>query len=55
MLQSGRVPNLRLEIEKFLAELEDVEAAIETGGSSYMKVYFLEDRGSRSRSLIRMK
>ena len=55
VLQSGRVPNLRLEIEKFLAGWGDVEAVIETGRSSYTMVDVLEEMGVGSRSLIRMK
>jgi transposase len=45
VLQSGRVPNLRLEIEKFLAGWGDVEAVIETGRSSYTMVDVLEEMG----------
>jgi hypothetical protein len=33
-IRSGRVPNLRAEIEKFLEGFESIEAVIETGGSS---------------------
>jgi hypothetical protein len=34
VLRSGRVPNLRSEIEKFLESGEVMEAVIETGRSS---------------------
>jgi hypothetical protein len=34
-IRSGRVPNVRVEIEKFLEGIEAVEAVIETGRSSY--------------------
>ena len=45
VLRSGRVPNLRVEIEKFLEGLEAVEAVIETGRSSYTMVDVLEEMG----------
>jgi hypothetical protein len=38
VLRSGRVPNLRAEIEKFLEGGEAMEAVIETGRSSYTMV-----------------
>ena len=38
VLRSGRVPNLRSEIEKFLEGGEAMEAVIETGRSSYTMV-----------------
>jgi len=44
-LRSGRVPNLRAEIERFLEGLEAVEAVIETGRSSYTMVDVLEEIG----------
>jgi len=44
-IRSGRVPNLRAEIEKFLEGSEAVEAAIETGRSSYTMVDVLEEMG----------
>jgi len=34
VLRSGRVPNLRAEIEKFFEGFEPIEAVIETGRSS---------------------
>jgi len=45
VLRSGRVPNLRAEIEKFLEGLEAVEAVIETGRSSYTMVDALDEIG----------
>jgi transposase len=45
VLRSGRVANLRAEIEKFLEGLEGVEAVIETGRSSYTMVDVLEEMG----------
>jgi hypothetical protein len=45
VLRSGRVPNLRAEIEKFLEGGEAMEAAIETGRSSYTMVDVLEEMG----------
>jgi hypothetical protein len=47
VLRSGRVPNLRAEIERFLEGLEAVEAVIETGCSSYTTVDVLEEMGGR--------
>jgi len=44
-IRSGRVPNLRAEIEKFLEGSEAVEAVIETGRSSYTMVDVLEEMG----------
>jgi hypothetical protein len=46
VLRSGRVPNLRSEIEKFLADGEAMEAVIETGRSSYTMVDVLEEIGN---------
>jgi hypothetical protein len=43
VLRSGRVPNLRAEIEKFLEGGEAMEAVIETGRSSYTMVDVLEE------------
>jgi hypothetical protein len=45
VLRSGRVPNLRSEIEKFLADGEAMEAVIERGRSSYTMVDVLEEIG----------
>ena len=45
VLRSGRVPNLRSEIEKFLADGEAMEAVIETGRSSYTMVDVLDEIG----------
>jgi transposase len=45
VLRSGRVANLRAEIEKFLEGLEAVEAVIETGRSSYTMVDVLDEMG----------
>jgi transposase len=45
VLRSGRVPNVRIEIEKFLEGLEAVEALIETGRSSYTMVDVLDEMG----------
>jgi len=45
VVRSGRVPNLRAEIEKFLEGIEAVEAVIETGRSSYTMVDVLEEMG----------
>jgi len=45
VLRSGRVPNVRVEIEKFLEGVEAVEAVIETGRSSYTMVDVLEEIG----------
>jgi len=45
VLRSGRVPNLRAEIEKFLEGLEAVEGVIETGRSSYTMVDVLDEMG----------
>jgi len=45
VLRSGRVPNLRAEIEKFLEGGEAMEAVIETGRSSYTMVDVLEEMG----------
>jgi len=47
-LRSGRAPNLRFEIERFLEGGEAIEVVIETGRSSYTIVDFLEDRKERS-------
>jgi len=44
-IRSGRVANVRVEIEKFLEGLEAVEAVIETGRSSYAMVDVLEEMG----------
>jgi len=44
-IRAGRVPNLRAEIEKFLEGIEEVEAVIETGRSSYTMVDVLEEMG----------
>ena len=44
-IRSGRVPNLRVENEKFLEGLEAVEAVIETGRSSYTIVDVLDEMG----------
>jgi transposase len=43
VLRSGRVPDIQVEIEKFLEGLEAVEAVIETGRSSYTMVDVLEE------------
>jgi len=45
VLRSGRVPNVQVEIEKFLEGLEAVEAVIETGRSSYTMVDVLDEMG----------
>jgi len=45
VLRAGRVANLRAEIEKFLEGLEEVEAVIETGRSSYAMVDVLDEMG----------
>jgi hypothetical protein len=45
VFRSGRVPNLRAEIEKFLEGGEAMEAVIETGRSSYTMVDVLEEMG----------
>lgn len=45
VLRSGRVANLRSEIEKFLGGLETMEAVIETGRSSYAMVDVLGEIG----------
>lgn len=45
VLRSGRVANLRSEIEKFLGSLETMEAVIETGRSSYAMVDVLGEIG----------
>lgn len=45
VLRCGRVPNVQVEIEKFLEGLEAVEAVIETGRSSYTMVDVLEEMG----------
>jgi hypothetical protein len=55
VLRSGRVPNFRAEIEKFLEGIETVEAVIEIGRSSYTMVDVLEEMGLQSRSPLRMK
>jgi transposase len=44
-IRAGRVPNVRVEIEKFLEGLEAVEAVIETGRSSYTMVDVLDEMG----------
>lgn len=43
--RSGRVANLRAEVEKFLEGLDEVEAIIETGRSSYTMVDVLDEMG----------
>jgi len=45
VLRSGRVPNLRSEIERFLEGGEAMEAILETGRSSYTMVDVLEEMG----------
>jgi transposase len=45
VLRSGRVANLRSEIEKFLKGLETMESVIETGRSSYAMVDVLGEMG----------
>jgi len=45
VIRSGRVANLRAEIEKFFEGFEVVEAVIETGRSSYTMVDVLEKMG----------
>jgi hypothetical protein len=45
VLRSGRVPNLRAEIEKFLEGGEAMEAVIETGRSSTTMADVLEEMG----------
>lgn len=45
VLRSGRVANLRAEVEKFLEGLDEVEAVIETGRSSYTMVDVLDEMG----------
>jgi len=45
VLRSGRVANLRSEIERFLEGLEAMEAVIETGRSSYTMVDVIEEMG----------
>ena len=50
-IRSGRIPNLRVEIEKFLEGREAVEAVIETGRSSYTMVDVLEEKGGSEAAL----
>jgi transposase len=45
VLRSGRVPNVQVELEKFLEGEETMEAVIETGRSSYTMVDVLEEMG----------
>jgi hypothetical protein len=45
VLRSGRVPNLRFEIERFLEGGKAMEAVIETERSSYTMVDVLEEMG----------
>ena len=45
MLKSGRVANLRRELEGFLLGIEEVKAVIEAGRSSYTMVDVLDDLG----------
>ena len=45
VLRSGRVPNLRFEIERFLEGGEAMEAVIETGRSSCAMVDVFEEMG----------
>ena len=52
VLRSGRVPNLRAEIEKFLEGGEAMEAVLETGRSSYTMVEKLYEK-SREAQFIR--
>jgi len=42
-IKSGRVANYRSELEKFLKGINDVEAVVEAGRSSYTMVDILED------------
>jgi transposase len=44
-LKSGRVANLRSELENFLSGIEEVKAVIEAGRSSYAMVDLLDDMG----------
>ena len=44
-LKSGRVTNLRRELEKFLQGIGNVKAVIEAGRSSYTMVDVLDDMG----------
>jgi transposase len=44
-LKSGRVANLRSELEKFLQGMDDTKAVIEAGRSSYTMVDVLDDLG----------
>ncbi|MFB0566285.1 MAG: transposase [Candidatus Aminicenantaceae bacterium] len=44
-LKSGRVGNLRSEVEKFLYGIEDVKAVVEAGRSSYTMVDALDEMG----------
>jgi hypothetical protein len=45
VLKSGRVANLRLELEGFLSGTEEVRAVVEVGQSSYTMVGVLDDMG----------
>jgi len=44
-LKSGRVSNLRSELENFLSGIEEVKAVVEAGRSSYTMVDILDDMG----------
>ena len=44
-LKSGRVANLRSELENFLSGIEEVKAVIEAGRSSYAMLDLLDDMG----------
>jgi len=46
-LKSGRVSNLRIELENFLSGIEEVEAVVEAGRSSYTMVDLLDEIGNR--------
>ena len=45
IVKSGRVANLRRELEKFLQGIEKIKAVIEAGRSSYTMVDVLDDMG----------
>jgi len=45
VVRSGRVANLRRELEKFLQGIEKIKAVIEAGRSSYTMVDVLDDMG----------
>jgi len=45
IVKSGRVANLRWELEKFLQGIEKIKAVIEAGRSSYTMVDVLDDMG----------